>query len=213
MRARGSSLLFILLVSSSVLVISTPCASAQSLEEVCNSNTLCIAVGAIFLVFTIYSYYRKNKDAEKTSQNALPGDRPPMTEPVPRGYEQTPSYGTTPYPSSAPGYTSAPQPQGTPGYTDGPQPQGVPGITYAPQPQGAPGYSSAPQPQDIPGYPTAPDIPGTPRDYTPVMVVEEPRRRKKASAPGACPRCGSKNIQSFDTGEHKCLDCKKIYLD
>jgi hypothetical protein len=191
----------ILVLSFAMVLACTPFAAAQGVEDICNTYTICLATIVLFLVLMLYAYLQKKRQAENAAQRLPSGGQPSMAEPVPRGYEQTPSYGTTPYPSDAPGYTYAPQPQGAPGYT------------YAPQPQGAPDYSYAPQPQDIPGYPTAPTIPGAPRDYAPMMAVEAPPRRRKASAPGACPRCGSKNIQNFETGEHKCLECKKIYMD
>jgi hypothetical protein len=195
------NLLRILVLSSAMVLASTPFAAAQGLEDICNSYTICLASVVVFLMLMVYSYIQKKKQAENAAARPSFVGQPSMAEPVPRGYEQTPSYGTTPYPSGAPGYQDAPQPQGTPGYP------------YAPQPQGIPDYSYAPQPQNIPAYPTAPTTPGAPKDYAPMMEVEQTRRRKKASATGSCPRCGSKNVQNFKTGEHKCLDCKKIYMD
>jgi hypothetical protein len=180
---------FISILTLTMVLACTPFAAAQTEDPFCNSYTICIALIILVGIPLLMSYLKKKKEEELAAQRLPGAGQPGMVEPVPRGYDQAPSYGTTPYPSGAPGYP------------------------YAPQPQGAPDYSYAPQPQNIPGYPTAPTIPGTPRDYTPVMVVEEPARRKKAPAPGACPRCGSKNVQNFDSGEHKCLECKKIYMD
>ena len=200
-------------LSFAMVLASTPLAAAQGVEDLCNTYTICLATVVIFLVFMLYAYFQKKRQAENAARQQPSGGQPSMAEPVPRGYEQTPSYGTTPYPSGAPGYPSAPAPQGAPGYQYAPQPQGAPDYTYAPQPQGIPDYSHAPQPQNIPAYTTAPSTPGAPRDYAPMMAVEAPARRRNASAPGACPRCGSKNIQNFDTGEHKCLECKKIFMD
>ena len=159
-----------------MLLACTPFATAQGLEEVCNTYTICFALIILVSIPLLMAYIKKKKEDELAAQHQPVGGQPTMAEPVPKGYEQAPSYGTTPYHSEP---------------TED---------------------SYAPQPQDIPGYPTAPRTPGAPYDYGPVMPVEEPAIRRKAAAPGACPRCGSTNIQNFGTGEHKCLECKKIYM-
>jgi len=168
---------FTLLLAFATALACTPFAAAQTEDPFCNTYTICIALIILVGIPLLMAYLKKKKEEELAAQHRPGVGQPGMAEPVPRGYEQTPSYGTTPYPS---------------------------------QPQG---YTYAPQPQNIPGYPSAPRTQGAPDDYTPMMPVEEPAIRRKAAAPGACPRCGSKNIQNFETGEHKCLDCKKIYMD
>lgn len=192
---------FMAVMTLAMVLACTPFAAAQTEDPLCNSYTICFALVVLVGIPLLMAYLKKKKEEELAARQRPAGARPPMTEPVPRGYEQTPSFGTTPYPSQTMGYPSAPQPQGAPGYP------------YPPQPQGAPDYAYAPRPQDIPGYPTAPTPPGAPRDYAPMMAIPETIRRRKAATPGICPRCGSKNVQNFDTGEHKCLVCKKIYMD
>jgi len=149
-------------------------ASAQTEDEICNSTTVCLVVGAIFLIMLIYSYYQKQKQA----QTQAPPD----------------------------GRTAPPRPSV-------PQPYGAPGDQYAPQPQPAPAYQGSPPPRQTTGYAYTPQPQRAPHDYEPMTDIAPARRHKKASPAAACPRCGSTNVQNFGTGEHKCLDCKKIFMD
>jgi hypothetical protein len=48
-------------------------------------------------------------------------------------------------------------------------------------------------------------------NYSPIIQVRTATKYRKATNPGVCPRCGSSNVKSYGSGEHKCLDCKKIY--
>lgn len=165
------------LSSFAAALMSTPPAAAQGIEEVCNTNTLCLVTIVMGVLMLVYSYYRAKREAERAAQRGPAGSQPQMAEPVPKGYEQEPSYGTTPYTTGAPGYN------------------------YAPQPQGAP------------GYPSAPTTPGAPGDYSPVLLVQESSSSRKSKAAGTCPRCGSTDLVTFETGEHKCNNCKKIFMD
>lgn len=169
--------LFAFLSAFAAALLSTPLAAAQTLDEVCSSNSVCLIFVALGVLMLVYTYYRAKREAERAAQRGPAGSQPQMAEPVPKGYEQEPSYGTTPYTTGAPGYN------------------------YAPQPQGAP------------GYPSAPSAPGAPGDYSPVLLVQESSSSRKSKAAGTCPRCGATDLVTFETGEHKCNNCKKIFMD
>jgi hypothetical protein len=137
------------IMTIAMVLACTPFAAAQEEDPFCNTYTICFAIIILATIPLLMAYIKKKKDEELAAQHRPVGGQPTMAEPVPKGYEQTPSFGTTPY---------------------HPEPQGYPHMLQPPEP-------------------------------------------RKAASPGACPRCGSTNIQNFGTGEHKCLECKKIYMD
>jgi len=48
-------------------------------------------------------------------------------------------------------------------------------------------------------------------NYSPILQLNTATKYRRASNPGVCPRCGSTSVRSYGSGEHKCLECKKIY--
>jgi len=74
----------------------------------------------------------------------------------------------------------------------------------------------APSPYSTQPYtpPNATTFTDAEQDYrtSPIIQVSAPRSYRRAqTSPGVCPRCGSTQIQNYGSGEHKCLNCKKIY--
>jgi hypothetical protein len=193
-RMRPSTLLRLLLVCS-FLTFGDPFASAQGVNDICSTNTICISLFVVLLVILLVSYYSRKA---KETATRRPG------EPTVPGEPRTPKYGSR---------------QGTAGYGNAPAYPGSPRYPAAPMPQDAPSYQGAPTPQYAPQYPgapgigTAPSAPYAGADFTTALAQPLAQRQRRAKSASRCPRCGSSAVEDFDTGEHKCHDCKKIFMD
>ena len=188
--------LCILLVLSFMSAV-MPFAAAQGADEICTSSAICIPLLVIVFVTLLVFYYSK-----KAREQRARHPNEPTTPHVPA----TPRYGSpTGYPQS--GYGQSPSYSQTPQYAGVPQPQTVPGYAGAPSPQTAPGYPGAPSVSTAPSAPYAGD------DFTSVLAPAPTPVRRRVKGDAVCPRCGSSAVQDFDTGEHKCLNCRKIFMD
>lgn len=175
-----------------------PFAAAQSLDEICNTNYFCISLLVLVFVILLISTLSKRAREQRARH---------PNEPSSPSVPATPRYGSpTGYPPSS-GYGQPSSYSQTPQYPGVPQPQTVPGYAGAPSPQYAPGYQGAPS------VDTAPSAPHAGGDFMLTPASRPAPKPRRVNANAVCPRCGSSAVQDFDTGEHKCLVCKKIFMD
>ena len=121
-----------------------------------------------------------------------PGERTPMAPPG--GYQPQTAYGPPGYGQAAPG----PGPSAGYGFTKF---AGTPGA-LAPGGMWGGELRVTPPASAGGGFTPSPAVPRAPRP-----------RRAAATTPGVCPRCGSTNLQRFEDGHAKCMDCRKILFN
>ncbi|GEM_PF-4098355 len=145
---------------------------------------------------------RKKKKPTHTTAPPQPATQPPA--------QQYPAQQQSQYPPQA--YQPPPGRQ---------QPMYQPAQQYQPQaPQQPPAqYPAYQQPQPVPPAPPQP-VPGVPAPETSPAPTEETasvrenppeKSEKKKPTKGKCKECGSTNLEFYDDGSGKCLDCGRTF--